>query len=181
MDNLLRIDNGELIERQRIPRVDFSHFLRLLTDFVHANGYVVQLFAYPEEGQTRLLAVVRNSNLFVLETTVDREFPSLTLAGGAKFSMFEREIAEQYGLMPLGHPWLKMVRYHPNYTGQPDVLASPSTRISGSRAKPSTRSGLGRCTPESSNRATFASSAPAKRFSILRFNWATSTGALSPS
>lgn len=124
MDNLLRIDNGELIERQRIPRVDFSHFLRLLTDFVHANGYVVQLFAYPEEGQTRLLAVVRNSNLFVLETTVDREFPSLTLAGGAKFSMFEREIAEQYGLMPLGHPWLKMVRYHPNYTGQPDVFGN---------------------------------------------------------
>ena len=124
MDNLLRIDNGEMIARQRIPRVDFALFLRITTDFVHYNGYIVQLFVYPEGERMRLLAVLRNSNLFVIETEVDREFLSLTLSGGPKFNLFEREIAEQYGLRPTGHPWLKMVRYHANEAGRPDVFGN---------------------------------------------------------
>ena len=38
--------------------------------------------------------------------------------------MFEREIAEQYGILPEGHPWLKMVRYHANYRGRPDLFGN---------------------------------------------------------
>jgi len=124
MDSLLRIDNGQVIERQRIPLLDFPRFLRVMTDFVHYNGYIVQLFAYPQGERMRLLAVLRNSNLFVVETEVEQEFPSLTLLGGAKFHLFEREIAEQYGLHPAGHPWLKMVRYHANASGRPDVFGN---------------------------------------------------------
>jgi len=32
---------------------------------------------------------------------------------------FEREIAEQYGVHPLGHPWLKPLRYHATDDGSP--------------------------------------------------------------
>ena len=38
--------------------------------------------------------------------------------------MFEREIAEQFGIRPEGHPWLKMVRYHPNCRNVPDVFGN---------------------------------------------------------
>jgi len=38
--------------------------------------------------------------------------------------MFEREIAEQYGIIPLNHPWLKMVRYHANYRNVPDAFGN---------------------------------------------------------
>ena len=124
MDNLLRIANGEAIPRSRIPRLDFGRFLRTVTDLVRCNGYVVQFFAYEEAGRTILLAVLRTSDLYVAETEVDNEFPSLTLMGGPKFNLFEREIAEQYGIRPAGHPWLKMVRYHANQTGRPDVFGN---------------------------------------------------------
>jgi Ni,Fe-hydrogenase III large subunit len=124
MDNLLRITNGERVVRNRIPRLSFGQFSGVLADFVHYDGFIVQLFAYEEAGETRLLAVVRNNELYVVETVVEEKFPSLTLSGGAKFSMFEREIAEQYGLRPLGHPWLKMVRYHANQAGRPDVFGN---------------------------------------------------------
>jgi Ni,Fe-hydrogenase III large subunit len=124
MDNLLQITNGQMMARSRIPHVDFPRFFRIMNDFVRNNGYIVQLFAYPENGRVHLLAVVRNSNLFVITTEVEYEFSSLTLTGGAKFNLFEREIAEQYGIRPAGHPWLKMVRYHANATGRPDVFGN---------------------------------------------------------
>jgi Ni,Fe-hydrogenase III large subunit len=38
--------------------------------------------------------------------------------------MFEREIAEQYGIIPEGHPWLKMVRYHANCRGVDDAFGN---------------------------------------------------------
>lgn len=124
MANPMLIRNGVAVPRHHIPRVDFPRFLRVLTDFVHCNGYIVQLFAYAERDQTRLLAVLRNSNLHVIETEVEQDFPSLTLMGGAKFHLFEREIAEQHGLHPNGHPWLKMVRYHANDSDRPDVFGN---------------------------------------------------------
>jgi Ni,Fe-hydrogenase III large subunit len=124
MDKMLRVTNGQIVPRAEIPRLSFAQFSRLLADFVNYGGFIVQLFAYEEDGETRLLAVVRNSELYVLETVVEEEFVSLTLSGGPKFSMFEREIAEQYGLRPSGQPWLKMVRYHPNYTDRPDVFGN---------------------------------------------------------
>ncbi|MDD2469000.1 MAG: hydrogenase [Desulfobulbus sp.] len=124
MDNFLKITNGQCIDRRKIPCLPLVKFSRLLSDFVDYEGYIVHLFAYENESETRLLAVVRNNGLYVVETVVEEEFRSLTLLGGAKFSMFEREIAEQYGLRPSGHPWLKMVRYHPNCTGKEDVFAN---------------------------------------------------------
>jgi len=53
---------------------------------------------------------------------VERSFRSLTGAVSDKFHMFEREIAEQFGIQPEGHPWLKMVRYHANYSNETDVF-----------------------------------------------------------
>jgi len=127
MDNLLKIDNGKAISRALIPQVPFDLFFKSLSDFVKKEGYIVQFFAYEEENRHRLLAVVRNSGLYVIGTEVEKTFQSLTRAVSEKFHMFEREIAEQYGIHPDGHPWLKMVRYHENYTGGDDVFGNNYT------------------------------------------------------
>ena len=124
MDDFYRITNGVALPRADLPRVSFPRFFRLLSDLVRCNGYLVQFFVHPEGDRNLLIAVARTSNLLVLTTEVEREFPSLTLAGGAKFNLFEREIAEQFGLRPAGHPWLKTVRYHDNRTGRPDVFGN---------------------------------------------------------
>ena len=124
MANLLKITNGERIDRADIPAIDLDEFLQSLTDFVDEEGSVVQFFAYREGESNRLLAVLRNENLSVVGTEVGDEFPSLTRASSKKFHMFEREIAEQYGIRPNGHPWLKSVRYHANYSGRPDIFGN---------------------------------------------------------
>ncbi|KGO35479.1 MAG: hydrogenase [Desulfoprunum sp.] len=124
MDNLLQIANGEVVRRADIPDVSVETFGMTLAEFVKNGGFVVQFFAFAESEVTRLLAVVRNDKLFVTSCEVGAEFPSLTGWVSEKFHLFEREIAEQYGIRPTAHPWLKMVRYHPNYSGAADVFGN---------------------------------------------------------
>ncbi len=124
MDNLLEIVNGSAIPRESIPLVPYNVFFKSLSDFVKNEGYVVQFFAYEQEDRYRLIAVVRNNSLYVIETEIGTSFQSLTGSVSEKFHMFEREIAEQFGLKPEGHPWLKMVRYHENYANETDVFGN---------------------------------------------------------
>lgn len=124
MDNFLKIRNGHPIPRKEIPKVGFADFYRMMSEFTGNSGYIVQFFVHEEEESTLLTSVVRNSGLYVLSTEVEDSYPSLTKQAGAKFNLFEREIAEQYGIRPIGHPWLKMVRYHANGSGRDDVFGN---------------------------------------------------------
>ncbi|MEE4313946.1 MAG: hydrogenase [Desulfofustis sp.] len=124
MDNLLAIRYGEAIGREQIPCVPLARFSAELSSFIGDGGSIVQLFGYRQGRETRLLAIVRNDGLYALGTVVERDFPSLTAATSEKFHLFEREIAEQFGIIPVGHPWLKMVRYHANETGLPDAFGN---------------------------------------------------------
>ena len=124
MDSLLEIQNGVAISREAVPEVSYEQFFTTLADFTRNEGFIVQFFAYEEQGGYKLLAVVRNTGLYIIGTTVEKTFTSLTGSVSEKFHMFEREIAEQFGLKPDGHPWLKMVRYHKNYSGAKDVFGN---------------------------------------------------------
>jgi len=124
MDDLLKINNGERVDRKEIPHVAPDRFRKALSTLAEDGGYVVQYFGCLEGDQVRLLAVMRQGEaLFVTGCDAGREFVSMT-PENEKFHMFEREIAEQFGLVPTGHPWLKMVRYHENSLGNPDVFGN---------------------------------------------------------
>jgi Ni,Fe-hydrogenase III large subunit len=124
MDKFLQIAGGKAIPRSTIPRLPFALFSQALGELVAGGGFVVQFFAFVEEGRNLLLAVIRDRHLHVATTEVGESFPSFTALVGERFHMFEREIAEQYGITPENHPWLKMVRYHGNYRGVGDVFGN---------------------------------------------------------
>jgi len=81
---------------------------------------VVALFGDAPTSTERvdLYAVLADSArglLRVGKATLDTDrFPSLT-PDCPQVHLFEREIAEQYGVCPEGHPWLKPVRFHASY------------------------------------------------------------------
>jgi Ni,Fe-hydrogenase III large subunit len=79
------------------------------------GGRVAACFAdRTSGGRFELCTVIARDwkgNLGVLRTTVGDRFPSLT-PGCPQLHLFEREIAEQYGIIPDGHPWFKPVRFH---------------------------------------------------------------------
>jgi Ni,Fe-hydrogenase III large subunit len=121
--DFLEISNGEAISREKIPHLSFDAFHQEALNIVGNGGKVVHYFAYSDGGSVKLLAVLRTDTLLAAGCDAPETYPSLTIQC-EPFHMFEREIAEQFGIRPEGHPWLKMVRYHPNCRNVPDIFGN---------------------------------------------------------
>jgi Ni,Fe-hydrogenase III large subunit len=111
---------GQPIPRRQIPQSAFADFRRAVVDAFTRGQRVTALFggATASTGLVDLYAVLADSArglLRVAKTTIDADnFPSIT-PDCPQVHLFEREIAEQYGVCPEGHPWFKPVRYHASY------------------------------------------------------------------
>ncbi len=121
--NFKTISNGDAIPIESIPHLAFDEFSAQAVAIVSGGGKVVHFFAFQANGTVRLVAVLRTDSLLVASCDSPESYPALT-AQCPPFHMFEREIAEQYGIRPEGHPWLKMVRYHANCRGVEDVFGN---------------------------------------------------------
>ncbi len=118
---LALITNGQAIPLGSIPLLAFPEFERTLLAGVAADQRVAAFFAAASDrpGVTHLYAVLADdaqNQLYVGRAAVEGDsFPSLT-PRCPQLHLFEREIAEQFGLKPLGHPWMKPVRYRRSWT-----------------------------------------------------------------
>jgi Ni,Fe-hydrogenase III large subunit len=98
-----------------VPEVAFNEFR---DEIINSNGRLVAFFGQPTEiSRVKLTAVLAHDSeglLEVLTTVVGDMYPSLT-PDFPQAHWFEREIAEQFGVRPIGHPWLKPIRFHSSY------------------------------------------------------------------
>src|SRR3954447_15642026 len=101
---------GQAIARGQIPSLACEAFHQTIVDAVAKGQRVIALFgdAPTTTGKVDLYAVLADSargQLHAGKTTLESDrFPSLTPAC-PPVHLFEREIAEQYGVYPEGHPW----------------------------------------------------------------------------
>ena len=114
------IRNGQAIPVVDVPVFDENTFAEKMAELLASGSRVCAYFADRDEsGETRLFAVCaddRYGELRILSASIKTKgFPSLT-PRFPQFHLFEREIHEQTGLVPEGHPWLKPVRF-PQKTG----------------------------------------------------------------
>jgi Ni,Fe-hydrogenase III large subunit len=125
------LKNGAAIALALIPTLDFSDFSASLLAEVRKQGRVAACFAVPLGGATRelelfaLVARDRQACVAVYRTRIGERFPSLT-PSCPQMHLFEREIAEQYGAVPEGHPWLKPLRFHNSWRPGTDAWGRPS-------------------------------------------------------
>jgi Ni,Fe-hydrogenase III large subunit len=108
---------GAALSLAEIPLFSFAEFRETLLSEVGLGGRVAAFFGRPLGGQVRLMAVVahrQTGDLTVCSTDVGERYPSLTPAC-PQLHWFEREVAEQWGVVPEGHPWLKPIRFHASY------------------------------------------------------------------
>jgi Ni,Fe-hydrogenase III large subunit len=115
--------NGQSLPLADVRELSFGDFRRGILDAVAARWKVAALFGDASAaGSDAMLYVVLadsdHSLLHVGKTRLESDrigdrrddcYPSLT-PDCPQVHLFEREIAEQYGIRPEGHPWLKPVR-----------------------------------------------------------------------
>jgi Ni,Fe-hydrogenase III large subunit len=112
--------SGQAIPQARIAQASFEEFRRTVVDAVAGGQRVAALFGDipPSTDSVDLYVILSDSGRAVLRigktTLVSDRFPSLT-PDCPQVHWFEREIAEQYGVVPDGHPWLKPIRFHGSY------------------------------------------------------------------
>ena len=110
----LLIHNCEPLRLGEIPVLEFEDFAEFIAETVKNNDRLIALFAQPSDnGGCRLFVITTardEGGLRICSATVADNYPSLT-PRCAQAHWFEREIAETWGVTPIGHPWLKPIRF----------------------------------------------------------------------
>jgi Ni,Fe-hydrogenase III large subunit len=112
----LSIRNGEPARLRDVPVLRVREFRDGILTRVEHGARIAALFGRRAEStsHTNLIAVVTQadeSTLAISSTTVADAYPALT-PDCPQAHAFEREVAEQWGVRPIGHPWLKRLRVH---------------------------------------------------------------------
>jgi Ni,Fe-hydrogenase III large subunit len=118
--------------------VSLEDFRRQVIGRTADGGELLALFAAPSAGaQSRsragagpfqvfaILADHAEGSLAAVSALVDASWPSLTPECPAAH-WFEREISEQWNIVPEGHPWLKPIRFQPAMPGARPGRTAPS-------------------------------------------------------
>lgn len=103
-----------------VPELSAAALCEQTAAAVH-NGQ--RLGAWFGDDQGRLWAIVvddEGGRLRVARAPLPESYPALT-PRCPHAHLFERVLAEQYGVIPEGHPWLKPVRHHHRWTPGPDA------------------------------------------------------------
>jgi Ni,Fe-hydrogenase III large subunit len=122
--------NGVAIPRRNVPDLPFAEFRRALVEAAADGGRVSAFFgaADPSADAVDLYAVVADrlrAQLHVATTRLSSDaYPSVT-PECPQVHLFERELAEQFGIRPDGHPWFKPVRFHASYRPGHDAWGRP--------------------------------------------------------
>jgi len=127
----LGLRNRRAIPFGAVPQETASRFRDTVVAATREGWRLVALFGSPASaGQTEILAVLGQDDrgqLGALSTLVQDRYPAIT-PECPEAHLFEREIAEQCGIVPEGHPWLKPVRRHPADHVSQVAVAGPLDR-----------------------------------------------------
>jgi Ni,Fe-hydrogenase III large subunit len=133
------ISNCYAVKLKDLPTLDLGDFAEAVIGAVNGGQRLSSFFGVAGKGSAAgragavtlyaILADDAQNRLNVARAEVrGNGFPSLS-PRCAQAQLFEREIAEQFGLKPEGHPWFKPVRYCRSMTGKDAWGRAASERI----------------------------------------------------
>ncbi len=141
--NWIYLSNGQAADIDKLPVMEMAAFQETILHEIENGARISALFGQPVADETvRLWAILsqdRRSLLLPLCTDTGADYPALT-PRCPQAHRFEQEICEQWGMQPLGHPWLKPVRFHAPYrstainpadAGTPEIGVMPFFRVEG--------------------------------------------------
>jgi Ni,Fe-hydrogenase III large subunit len=109
------IGNGRALALADVPDLPLAAFRAAILQGVGSGSRLACLCADAGLNLYAVLADDPGKQLRVGRTRLEQpSYPALT-PDCPQAHLFERELAEQFGIQPLGHPWLKPVRFHPSW------------------------------------------------------------------
>ncbi len=113
--------NGVAVPREAIPSLPLDELRARVVEAPAGGQRVAALFGVPAGEAIELVLVLADDAAGILEAAraevLGDSFPSMT-PDCSQVHLFEREIAEQWGVKPEGHPWFKPVRFHAPLRGR---------------------------------------------------------------
>lgn len=123
--------NCQAVSLLDVPVLAWGTFIETFDNEFRTNAGLSALFACPNSASSlRLYAVFSRASsggIEVFATDIADRYPSLT-PRFPQAHWFEREIAEQWGIVPEHHPWLKPIRFHRSYRPGHDAWGRPPTQ-----------------------------------------------------
>jgi Ni,Fe-hydrogenase III large subunit len=111
--------NGQAMALKEVPELSPPAFLEAILEGTRGGARLACLCGASGLRLFAVLAEDADKRLRVAWTRLDEpRYPSLT-PDCPQAHLFEREIAEQFGIIPVGHPWFKPVRFHLPWSGLP--------------------------------------------------------------
>lgn len=111
---------GTAVALDHLPTAPYAGLRRSALDAAARGAQLHALFGMPTPEGLKLVLVCTDPDargmLRVGIARIDGKFEALT-PDWHQAHLFEREVAEQWGVQPVGHPWLKPVRFHARYAG----------------------------------------------------------------
>jgi hypothetical protein len=105
--------NATCLSLSDVPTWPVAELVRTTAAELDRGARLCAWFGVSDNNGTEIVAVIAfdaDNTLAVARSTPFRgEYPSLT-ATHPQAHLFEREVWEQHGVIPTGHPWLKPVR-----------------------------------------------------------------------
>ncbi len=123
------LHNGQALPESDLAPASLANFRRFVLDGCQNGGRLAGFFGRRLPAGVRLHALLARDADAVLQI-LTTDLPANNLAYPAltpelpQAHWFERELAEQFGVVPQGHPWLKPVRY-PRATPDGKLQAEP--------------------------------------------------------
>jgi Ni,Fe-hydrogenase III large subunit len=113
--SVLSLPNATAAPYAEVPRHDLAEFRELVCGSIARGRRVSALFAHPAQNTLELVVALADDaggriELARAPAPVDGDFRSMT-PECPEVHLFEREIAELHHMRPIGHPWLKPVRF----------------------------------------------------------------------
>jgi Ni,Fe-hydrogenase III large subunit len=124
------VRNGQAVARADIPSVSMDDFRRAVLSACSAKARLAAMAVLPGQAPGRVLLAVladdKSQRLGLLGTgfPLVNRYPALT-PDLPQAQGFEREILEEYGLVPEGHPWPKPLRRHAELEGPKNLGVGP--------------------------------------------------------
>jgi Ni,Fe-hydrogenase III large subunit len=124
------------VKLSEIPVVVFRELRPLIIAHCKTGKRVIGFFGVKENNSTKVYTVLADDDSSAVHISSSifengAAYPCLTVSA-PQFHMFERELYEETGLKPEGHPWLKPLRYgHDRYDKGGAMGSYPFFKVSG--------------------------------------------------